>query len=164
MYYMIVTVECRVTSMNKAFVREPEFDGRAYCPRCGSLGTPVNKATLDRHVQKQSRPGMGDSAWFCDFSRCDVAYFDLFERYVAVNELQSTVYPKDAAAPICACFGFTLEDIEADVHQGTPIRIRELLAKSKSSDAQCHTLAADGRCCMREVQRLYMRQIALPGE
>lgn len=107
---------------------------------------------------------MGDSAWFCDFSRCDVAYFDLFERYVTVNELQSTVYPKDAAAPICACFGFTVEDIEADVHQGTPMRIRELLAKSKSSDAQCHTRAADGRCCMREVQRLYMRRIAKPGE
>ncbi len=161
---MIVTAKCWVTSMNKAFIREPEFDGRAYCPRCGSLGTSVNNATLDRHVQKQSRPRIGDSAWFCDFARCDVAYFDLFERFVAVNELQSTVYPKDAAAPICACFGFRLEDIEADVRQGTPIRIRELLAKSKSSDAQCHTLAADGRCCIREVQRLYMRRIAEPGE
>ncbi len=164
MYHMIVTAEYQVTSMNKAFVREPEFDGRAYCPRCGSLGTPVNMAALDRHVQKQSRQQLGDSAWFCDFARCDVAYFDLFERFVAVNELQSRVYPKDAAAPICACFGFTLEDIEADVRQGTPTRIRELLAKSKSSDAQCHTLAADGRCCIREVQRLYMRQIAKPGE
>ncbi len=148
--------------MNKAFIREPEFDGRAYCPRCGSLGTPVNNATLDHHVQKKSRPQMGDSAWFCNFPRCDVAYFDLFERFVAVNELQSTVYPKDSAAPICACFGFRFEDIEADVSHGAPIRIRELLAKSKSSDAQCHTLAADGRCCMAEVQRLYMRRISEP--
>ena len=83
--------------------------------------------------------------------------------YNSVNELQFAVYPKDATTPICACFGFTLEDIEADVRQGTPIRIRELLAKSKSADAQCHTLAADGRCCMREVQRLYMKLIAEPG-
>jgi len=150
--------------MNKAFVREPEFDGRAYCLRCGSLGTPVNKATLDRHVQKPSRSRMGDSAWFCDSTRCDVAYFDLFERFVAVDELQSPVYPKDAAAPICACFGFTLEDIEADAHEGTPTRIRDLLAKSKSGDAQCRTLAADGQCCMPEVQRLYMRRIAEPGQ
>ena len=150
--------------MNKAFVREPEPDGRAFCPRCGSLGTPVNKSTLDRHVQEHSRPRMGDSAWFCNTARCDVAYFDLFERLVAVDELRSTVYPKVAAAPICACFGFTLEDIEADARQGTPTRIRELLAKSKSSDAQCHTLAADGRCCLREVQRLYMRRIAKLGE
>ncbi len=150
--------------MNKAFVREPEFDGQAYCPRCGSLGTSVSKTTLDRHVQSQSRTRMGDSAWFCDFARCDVVYFDLFERFVAVDELRSTVYPKDTAAPICACFGFTLDDIDADVREGTPTRIRELLAKSNSSDAQCHTLAADGRCCMREVQRLYMRGIAEPSE
>ena len=157
-------IECRVDSMNKAFVREPEFDGRAYCPRCGSLGTPVNEATLDSHVQKQSRPRMGDSAWFCNLAGCDVAYFDLFERVVAVEELQRTVFPKDAAAPICPCFGFRLEDIEADVHHGAPTRIRELLARSRSDDAQCHTLAADGRCCIREVQRLYLRRIAEPGE
>jgi len=150
--------------MNKAFIREPESDGRVYCPRCGSLGTPVNKATLDHHLQEQTRPRMGDSAWFCDFARCDIAYFDRFERCVSVDELASTVYPKDAAAPICACFGFTWEEIEADVREGTPTRIRELLAKSESSDAQCHTLAADGRCCVREVQRLYMRRIAEPRE
>jgi hypothetical protein len=161
---MIVMAECRVNSMNKAFVREPEFDGRAFCPQCGSLGIPVNKATLDRHVHKQSRPRIGESAWFCDFARCNVAYFDLFERFVTVDELQSSVYPKDTAAPICACFGFRLEDIDADVRQGTPTRIRELLAKSKSNEAQCHTLAADGRCCVREVRRLYMRRIDEPGE
>ena len=150
--------------MNKAFVREPEFDGRAYCPRCGSLGTPVSSTVLDHHVQQQTRSRLGDSAWFCGFARCDVAYFDLFERSVAVNELRCAVYPKDAALPICACFGFTLEDIEADVGEGTPTRIRALLAKSKSSDAHCRTLAADGRCCMSEVQRLYMRRIAETDE
>ncbi len=147
--------------MNKAFVREPEFDGRAYCPRCGSLGAPVAGATLDRHVQPHVRLQLGDSAWFCGYAECDVAYFDLFERSVAVNELHTAVYPKDAAAPICACFGFTVEDIDADVDQGTPTRIRELLAKSQSSDAHCHTLAADGRCCMREVQRLYLKGIGM---
>ncbi len=149
--------------MNKAFVREPELNGRAYCPRCASLGTAVDRETLDHHVQKQSRPRLADSAWFCDFSRCEVGYFDQFERVVTINELQFAVYPKDPVAPICACYGFTLEDLESDVRQGTPTRIRELLAKSESSDSQCRTLAANGRCCMREVQRLYMRRIAEPG-
>ena len=36
------------------------------------------------------------------------AVFDLFERQVSVFELNAAVYPKDAAAPICACFGFTV--------------------------------------------------------
>ena len=98
--------------------------------------------------------------WFCGFAHCEIGYFDQFDGTVVVDELQSSVYPKDPAASICACFGFTLEDIEADVEQETPIRIRELLAKSKSSSARCQTLAADGRCCMREVQRLYMKQVA----
>ncbi|MDG2128570.1 MAG: hypothetical protein P8K08_11300 [Fuerstiella sp.] len=146
--------------MNKAFVREPDFDGRVYCPRCGSLGVPVHRETLDHHLRKQSRPCLGDAAWFCDFARCNVGYFDQFERAVEVEELQTSVYPKNVDAPVCACFGFTLDDIEADVLDGTPTRIRELLARSQSPDARCQTLSADGRCCMREVQRLYTRRTA----
>ena len=146
--------------MNKAFVREPEIDSRPCCPRCGSLGISVDKATLDHHVRTPLRRRIDHPAWFCGFAHCDVAYFDLFEGCVVVNELQFSVYPKDTDAPICACFDFTVEEIEADVQDGTPTRIRELLAKSESPDAHCHTRAADGRCCMREVQRLYMRGIA----
>ncbi len=146
--------------MNKAFVREPEQDGRAYCPRCGTLGVAVNSTTLDRHVDSESRTSVGDSAWFCDFARCDVVYFDLFERAVEVGGLKGSVYPKDIDAPICACFGFTLDDVDADVRQGQPTGIRELLAKSESSEAQCQAQAADGRCCMPVVQRLYVRRLA----
>lgn len=146
--------------MNKAFTREPDADGRVYCPSCRSLGIPVTTVTLDHHLTEQSRRGLAESAFFCEFARCDIVYFDQFDRTVPVDELRSTVYPKDPAAPICACFGFALEDIDADVDQGTPVRIRELLAKSQSSDAQCQTLATDGRCCMREVQRIYMKRLA----
>jgi hypothetical protein len=145
--------------MNKAFVREPEFDGKAYCPLCGSLGTGVSEATLDHHVQEASRSRLGDAAWFCSFAKCEVVYFDLFESRIAVDELRTPVYPKDAEAPICACFGFSIEDLQADVSDGTPTRIRELLTKSKSLEANCRVLAADGQCCMREVQRLYMARI-----
>ena len=140
--------------MNKAFTREPDPDIRMLCPRCGSAGSSVTKSTLDGHIHEQSRSKLGDSASFCSFARCEVVYFDQFDRTVVVNELRSPVYPKDPAAPVCACFGFSLEEVEADVEQGMPVRIRELLAKSKSSDARCQTLAADGQCCMKEVQRL----------
>lgn len=151
------------TLMNKAFVREPEFDGKAYCPQCGSLGAAVGEAALDYHVQPAIRTRLGDAAWYCGFAKCDVAYFDLFESSVSVDELASPVYPKHTEAPICACFGFTIDDLEADASDGTPSRIRELLAKSKSSDANCRVLAADGQCCMREIQRLYMARIGNQG-
>ena len=145
--------------MNKAFVREPEFDGRAYCPRCGSLGAPVAKAPLDRLVKESARARMGHAAWFCSFPSCEAAYFDLFESVVTVEELHGAIYPKDPDAPICACFGFTIDQIEADLRDGAPTRIRALLARSKSSDARCSSLAADGKCCIAEVQRIYMQHL-----
>ncbi|MBW3598085.1 MAG: hypothetical protein KY475_12505 [Planctomycetes bacterium] len=146
--------------MNKAFIREPEFDGRAYCPRCGSVGEAVGEATLDHHIRPEARGHLGDSAWFCSFAKCEAAYFDLLERVVTVAELQQAVYPKDPSAPVCACFGFGRDEIDADVAERSPTRIRELLAKSKSSDARCAVLAADGQCCMAEVQRLYIRGVS----
>ncbi len=106
--------------MNKAFVREPESDGRAYCPRCGMLGVPVGAGPLDTHIRPESRAKMHDAAWFCPFPRCDVAYFNEFEAIVTVNELKSPIYPKDLDAPLCACFGLTYDDVAADVHDEKP--------------------------------------------
>jgi hypothetical protein len=143
--------------MNKAFVREPEFDGRAFCPRCRTLGLPVEAGPLDTHIRPELRGRMHDAAWFCGFPRCDVAYFNLFDAVVTMDELKSPVYPYDPNAPICACFGFSYDDVEEDARDTQPTRIRELLARSKSADARCHTLAADGRCCMTAVQELYMK-------
>lgn len=143
--------------MNKAFVREPDDDGRAFCPRCKNLGVPVNTGPLDTHIRPESRSKMLDAAWFCGFYQCDVAYFNLFGGVVLMGELKAPVYPYDANAPICACFGLTYEDVEADVDDTAPTRIRAVLAKSKAGEAQCHTLAADGRFCMGSLQELYMR-------
>lgn len=143
--------------MNKAFVKEPEFDGRAFCPRCGQLGTAVQSVTLDAFVQPESRGDLGDDAWFCGFDRCDVAYFDLFESTVTTDQLTCGVYPMDLQAPICGCFGLRMTEIEADVAEGHPSRLRELSARSKSDEAHCQTAAADGRCCMQEAQRIYFR-------
>ncbi len=145
--------------MNKAFVREPESDGRGYCPRCGALGVAVAAEPMDTHIAEGSRKKMGDAAWFCSFARCDVAYFNEFDTLVRVDELKTPVYPMDLETPICACFGFGRREIEADVDDGVPTRIRELLAKSKSAEARCRTLAADGKCCLQEVQRLYLKLI-----
>ena len=143
--------------MNKAFVREPEADGRAYCPRCGSLGLPVEHGPLDRFIRPESRDKVGDSAWFCNFPRCEVAYFNLFDAVVMFDELQAPIYPQDLDASLCACFALTYDDVAADVQEGFPRRVRELLAKSKTPEAHCEELAPDGRCCMTAVQELYMR-------
>lgn len=143
--------------MNKAFVREPDTDGRVYCPRCGTLGLEVGSGPLDTYIQPVARAKMHDGAWFCNFGRCEVVYFNTLESVVVVDELVRSVFPKDLDAPICACFGLGYDDVVNDTQQEVPVRIRELLARSKSPEAQCAALAADGRCCMSAVQELYMK-------
>ena len=143
--------------MNKAFVREPDPDGRVLCPRCGTLGVAVGSGPLDTHIIESVRSRMSDSAWYCSHAECDVAYFNMFEQMVFVKELRKAVYPYDMNAPICACFGFTWDDVDADSRADAPLRIRELLRKSKSPDARCQLLAVDGQCCIRDVQQLYLK-------
>jgi hypothetical protein len=143
--------------MNKAFVKEPEPSDAGHCPKCGSLGTPVGPATLESHLSEGQRRLLSDNAFFCAYARCECAYFDMFERVISVSELQAPVYPKDLSAPICACFGFTVDEIEQDVLEGSVERVRALLAKAKSPDAHCITAAASGQSCAAEVQRYYMR-------
>jgi len=80
-----------------------------------------------------------------------------FDAVVLTSELKAPVYPKDLDAPICACFGLNYDDVEADVAAATPTRIRDLLAKFKTSAAHCDTLAPNGRSCIGAVQELYMK-------
>jgi hypothetical protein len=142
--------------MNKAFVREP--DGTAdYCPRCGSKGEPVGTITLRHHLRGGLVQKVGDPANFCPSPQCPVAYFDGFERVVLASDLPAPVYPKDPAAPICACFGLTKDDIEQDVREGVVTRTRAVLDKAKSPAARCAEAAANGRSCAAYVQKYYMQ-------
>lgn len=143
--------------MNKAFVRESEFDAASQCPRCGGSGVSVFGGPLDAHIRDEFREPMGDAAYFCRSPSCDAAYFNRSGVVVTCDQLKAPVFPKDLNAPLCACFGLTDDEILADVDEGTPTRIRELLAKSKGPDARCALLAADGQCCLPAVQERYLR-------
>ncbi len=143
--------------MNKAFVREPDDTGQLKCPQCGSLGVAVERETWQSHVRPDAAQGLASSAFFCPFPRCDVVYFDMFERRVTVDALTHGVWPKDPQAPICGCFGLTAEDIQADIREGVVTRVKALLARAKSPEARCTTQSASGQSCTGEVQRYYMK-------
>lgn len=150
--------------MNKAFIKEPEDTGQANCPRCGSLGVPVQQETMAAHVEPGALQNLAETGYFCSFARCDVVYFDHFERVVLMESLLKPVWPKDPEAPICGCFGLTRDDVEQDVLEGGVTRVRELLEKSKSSEANCLVNSPTGKSCMPEVQRYFMRQRAAAQE
>lgn len=142
--------------MNKAFVREPDHDAD-YCPRCGAKGQQVNRDTVRRYVEAEKAQRVTDPANFCPSPSCEVAYFDAFERVILTSELSRPVYPKDPAAPLCACFGLTRQDIEQDVREGVVSRVKAILEKANSPDAQCPQLAANGQSCVAWVQKYYLQ-------
>lgn len=143
--------------MNKAFVRELDDNAPLHCPRCGSLGTLVRRITMAAYLLPEAVAQLADTAFFCAFPRCEVVYFDAFERLVTSDQLTRRIYPKDPSAPICGCFGLTLDDIEQDIAEKTVRRVKEVVQKAKSPDAQCETCSPSGTSCVAEVQRIYMR-------
>lgn len=148
--------------MNKAFVKENDStDGR--CPRCGSSGSPVYRETLEAHLALDVRERLNDLAFFCPYARCPVVYFDLFERVVEESVVATPVYPKNPAAPLCACFGLTCDDIEQDLREGGVARTRACVEKTKSPEARCRIASPSGQSCITEVQRYYMKRRAELG-
>ena len=142
--------------MNKAFLREPDATAD-YCPRCGSKGEPVGSKVLAVYLADQQRGRISEPANFCPSPQCPVAYFDSFERVIPATELRRPAYPKDPAAPICACFGLTRADIEPDVREGVVTRTKAALEKARSAEARCTESAANGRPCVAYVQKHYMQ-------
>jgi len=142
--------------MNKAFVREPD-NTDDYCPRCGSKGDPVRGDTLKSYLTDEQRDKVSEPAIFCPSPQCKVVYFDSFERTVLASEIDRPVYPKDTNAPMCACFGLTRKDIEREVQEGVKTRVKEIVEKSKSPDARCHKMAANGKSCIAYVQKYYLQ-------
>lgn len=144
-------------AMNKAFVREPDQTAD-YCPRCGSKGEQVDRETIQAHLPGGETPPVTDPANFCPSPQCEVVYFDAFERVIVTGDLDRPVYPKDPDAPICACFGLTRRDIEADVREGVVTRVRAIIEKANSPEARCSQMAANGQPCVAYVQKYYMQR------
>jgi len=143
--------------MNKAFVREPDSEQALRCPGCRGLGVEGAGAASVNHLAPGDRAHLADAVWFCGNPSCEVVYFDIFEQSVSVDRLVHPAWPWNSAAPLCACFGLTMDDVERDAEDPEPLRIRELLRKSRSDEARCSVLAVSGQCCMAEVQKHYLR-------
>jgi len=142
---------------------------KAFCPRTGirraSLLSTLRcvgvaggrRAAGQVHPARIAQSKCKTPPGFAIFRAAKLRTSTNFKKSCRFEELTQPVYPKNFDAPLCACFGFQYDDVEADVRDGVPTRIRELLAKSKTPEAHCQSLAADGRCCMATVQELYMK-------
>jgi bacterioferritin-associated ferredoxin len=144
--------------MNKAFCKEPDTSVPPRCPACGNEGLQVSAETLHAHAAPADAAALGEPAFWCGTDRCDVAYFDLLERTIGVAAARGLHWPKDPAGPLCACHGLTVDDVDRDIAEGTPTRVREVVRKAAEPAAACAAVTADGRPCVARVQRHYLRR------
>jgi len=149
--------------MNKAFCREPDADVVPVCPGCGHAGASVGPETLAAHVRPGCADTLGEPVFFCGTPACTVAYFDPLDRTLPVADAHGLFWPKDPAAPLCGCHGLTVDDVDRDIADGVPTRVRAFVARASAPGAACATVSADGRSCVARVQACYMRRRAAAG-
>jgi hypothetical protein len=148
--------------MNKAFVRDPEpGDPRCPPPRgCDNLGVRVTDEALAVQLPAHVRRRLGDT-YFCPSPHCPVVFFDTLDEVVVADELERRFYPKEPAAPVCACLGITAEDIREDAERGQKARVKRIVQFAASEEARCGQTAVTGQSCVAEVRRLFLR--SFPG-
>lgn len=149
--------------VNKAFLREPDEPDDLRCPRCQVLGQPASREAAAALMPVEELRRLGNTVWFCPNPGCDAGYYDGFEQSVPAARFQRPVYPKDPRAPICPCLGLTAEAVEADARAGNPAGVKALIARTKAAPMSCATRTPTGRCCVDEVQRLYLKTAAKQG-
>lgn len=141
--------------MNKAFVRESEEEeGR--CPRCASPGLTVGLETIRAQLPEAAAAVFIESAYYCAYPGCPVAYFDRLRQTAPAALLRRPAYPKSPSAPLCACTGLTSADLEEDFHSGATARIKELAGRAQTAAMRCTIEAPDGRPCAAEARKLWM--------
>lgn len=149
--------------MNKAFCKEPDSAVPPRCPQCGNEGGQVSQETLRAHVPPAAVESLGEPAYFCGTDSCSVAYFDLLERQIPAADAHGLQWPKDPQGPLCSCHGLTVDDVDADLAEGIPTRVRAIVQKAGRPDAACAIKSPDGRPCVARVQRHYLRRRAELG-
>jgi hypothetical protein len=145
-------------AMNKAFCKEPDSSLPPRCPACGGDGVQVAAETLAAHVAREAAEALAEPAYFCGGDTCSVAYFDLL-----VPDALGLPWPKDPGGPLCGCHGLTVDDVDRDLAEGVPTRVRAVVRKAGEPGAACATRSADGRSCVARVQRYYMKRRAASG-
>ena len=147
--------------MSRAFIKEPETTGPG-CPSppgCGGTGVPVSRATLQARLRPAAAERFLDAGYFCPDPACAVAYFDARRERALRDEMIDPAWPKNAGAPLCACFGVTREALEDLGRRGDKAAMRAFLERTGSPEAHCEIRAADGRSCATEARRVFIREL-----
>jgi len=151
--------------MSQAFIREPDAP-EPRCPApsgCGGLGQSVTRASLVANVGEEAALVLGEELFFCPDPDCEVAYFDATGGRVGVDRLLERRWPKSLDAPLCACFGVTLETIASWAREGRTDQMKAFLERAQGPEARCLSRTHAGRSCVLDARRVFVREKERPA-
>jgi len=136
------------------------------CPRCGELpgdctckSKAVKAMTVKSLVTEEAlaRVGQTEGFRFCFETDCDIVYFNpaTGDRYLR-DDVRVRVGQKETSPPrpVCYCFNYTVEDIEADVAQtGTSGIPDEITKQCRAGLDRCEVTNPQGSCCLGNVRK-----------
>lgn len=117
----------------------------------------MGQATLLAQLPEAAAAVFAESAFYCAYPGCAIAYFDRLLQTAPAALLRRPAYPKSPGAPLCACTGLTSADLEQDFRAGTTARIKDLIARAEADPGRCVLESPDGRPCVAEARKLWMR-------
>lgn len=126
------------------------------CPVAGTPGKRVTDTTLRALLKPEVHASLTPARYrFCATPGCDVVYYaEDGSRVVTLGDLVVRVGVKETTAPrpICYCFGYTVEEMIAEIRltgwTTVPDRIRRRL---ESEGCHCETANPQGSCCLGTV-------------
>lgn len=135
----------------------PRATGHLACPRCGSMGKPVARATVAHFISAEALAALGTGeARFCPHPACAVAYYAPLGEPVLKDQLSVRLGLKETEGPrpICYCYGHSVESLAAEwKEKGSVSAVMEVMAKSRAGECRCEELNPQGTCCLPELRR-----------
>lgn len=138
----------------------PQHCGPAKCPACGELGKTVQRITLGALLKPEKRPEIPrqKEVCFCRSAACDIVYFipdRVLFRKEDLSVLVGLKEPTNLKAPVCYCFGWTPEKIQAEIKTTEKsTAIEQIKAQVQSGNCYCEITNPQGSCCLGNVSKV----------
>jgi len=128
------------------------------CPMNEQVVKPVGRITVESlfkpEIKSQLLP---QPYYFCNAPDCDTVYVSaLGEHLITKDQLSVRVGIKeqDDPIPICYCFNFDRQSIQADFrNKGSTEILKTITARVKAGECQCEVTNPSGTCCLGDVDR-----------
>ncbi len=137
------------------------------CPTCGNTGKTVARLTLGALLKAERRPAIPaqqEEFCFCQTPTCEVVYFLPDRPLFRKDDLSVNVglkEPEDPAVPVCYCFGWTPQRIQAEVTAiGHSTVIDQIKAQVKGGNCYCEVTNPQGSCCLGNVAKAVQQATA----